>query len=74
MITKTISTFMKKLDFKSFDGKNHSNKYIHQYTYTSKKRVSFGCNTTLGKENSINNNEKINKFLSHIYIVFSKYF
>ena len=57
---------MKKLDFKSFDGKNHSNKYIHQYTYTPKKRVSFGCNTTLGKENSINNNEKINKFLSLI--------
>ena len=53
MITKTISTFMKKLDFKSFDGKNQ-------------KRVSFGCNTTLGKENSINNNEKINKFLSLI--------
>lgn len=57
---------MKKLDFKSFDGKNHSNKFIHQYTYTPKKRVSFGCNTTLGKENSINNNEKINKFLSLI--------
>ena len=66
MITKTISTFMKKLDFKSFDGKNQSNKFIHQYTYTPKKRVSFGCNTTLGKENSINNNEKINKFLSLI--------
>ena len=57
MTTKTTSTLIKKLDFKSLEGKNDLDKYNHQYTYSPKKRESFGCNTTIEKDNISDENK-----------------
>ena len=58
MTTKTTS-FIKKLDLKAIEDKNDSNTFTHQYTYSPKKRVSFGCNTTIEKDNSYDNKTEL---------------